>query len=384
MGQQQMLLGAGGIPGQQCLTTSHTDLFGAHKYSGNANSWNGPDGGSPRNVVNNSNLLTNNASNPGFVMTKSVQSNNNNGSGSYPGYGWNFNGTGLGYPIFWTWWQYMNMTNPNNRITDAATYDNTHTGKGFTVQSNYMNYYNQDYGAFMFNESPYYMKVETYTGNGAANHAIDHSLDCVPAVMIIKSIDNSNSNTNWTVYHYKAGNDKRFILNRDTNNTSNKYEGVDWDTNAFNSQTPDRFKFYVGNSAATNASGTTYMCILFAGNHDELDYSRFGGSCNQGFIGCNVYTGNGGSNTSQGLGFAPRCVWMFPEHGEAAYGQYMIPAMSTNVSNLATTDIFFPGNTRAMYSGNFWTPSGSNTFTLNSSDNYCNRNGIKYYYLAFR
>ncbi len=381
MSIQQMLLGASGLTPQECLTTAHTDLFGAHKYSGTANTWNGPDGGSPSNLVNNSNLLTINSSNHGFMMTKSVESDNDNGSGTYPGYGWNFNGY-LGYPVFWTWWTYMRMAGQGGKITSAATYDNSHSGKGFTVQNNYMNHYNQTYGAFMFNTSKYYIQCDTYTGDGTSNRAIDHSLDCVPAVMIIKSTDSS---TDWVMYHYKAGNAQKFIINRESNNTSNQYQGLQSDSTVFNSQTPDRFKFYVGNNADSNANGVTYMCLTFAGNHDENDHTQFGGGCNEAMIACNMYTGNHSTApTSVGLGFNPRFLWTFPQYGENGYGAGLVPSMSANCSNLSESDVFSPGNAKAMHSSAFWQATGSNTFQLQSNSLFCNQQGIDYYYIAIR
>ena len=126
--------------------------------------------------------------------------------------------------------------------------------------------------------------IVTYTGNGSTG-TVGHGLGAVPKLMIVKL--RSASGGSFIVYHHLMGSnpeDLRMFLD------SNEASGTS--TANFNSTAPTSTVFSVGNTTATNGTGT-YVAYCFA---EIAGYSKFGK-----FIGNNVIA----NGTFVYLGFKP-------------------------------------------------------------------------------
>ena len=177
---------------------------------------------------------------------------------------------------------------------DAETTDTSaltsFNSNGFTVGSHQgVNQNNEDIVAWSLKKQKGFLDIVTYTGNGADDRAISHSLGSIPGSIWVKPRGDSGT---WTVYHRSLGNTKYLALNDTQAATTDEF----WaDT------TPTASQFYVQGSK-TNANGTTFVAYIFAHND-----AQFGDSGNQPAIACGTYTGNG-SNTGPvvQVGFQPQ------------------------------------------------------------------------------
>jgi hypothetical protein len=115
---------------------------------------------------------------------------------------------------------------------------------GYNVSSN------PEIGEF-FRRAPSVFDVVCYTGTGSAT-TFSHNLTVVPEMMIVK---NRSSTANWMVYVQAVGNQDALYLNGNFTPGTNTW---------WNNTTPTASVFTVGTTAATNASGSTFVAYLFA------------------------------------------------------------------------------------------------------------------------
>jgi len=115
---------------------------------------------------------------------------------------------------------------------------------GYNVSSN------PEIGEF-FRRAPSVFDVVCYTGTGSAT-TFSHNLAVVPEMMIVK---NRSSTANWMVYVQAVGNQDALYLNGNFTPGTNTW---------WNNTTPTASVFTVGTTAATNASGSTFVAYLFA------------------------------------------------------------------------------------------------------------------------
>jgi len=116
-----------------------------------------------------------------------------------------------------------------------------------------------------------------YTGTGA-NGTVGHGLGVAPKMIIFK---NTNTVTNWDVYHGSLANTERIYL--DTNAAKNTA------AHAFNSTSPTTSVFSVGTADNTNRSSSPMIAYCFA---EKQGYSKFGGYTGNGDVdGPFIYTG---------------------------------------------------------------------------------------------
>ena len=126
----------------------------------------------------------------------------------------------------------------------------------------------------------------THTGNGVAGRQISHSLNAVPEMIWSKPRSNAD---HWKVYHKGLNNGttpEQWFIN--LNGTSIESQGG---AQIWNNTAPTSTHFTVGTDNGTNASGWTYLVLLF---------SSVDGISKVGY-----YTGNG-STLAISLGFQPR------------------------------------------------------------------------------
>jgi hypothetical protein len=116
--------------------------------------------------------------------------------------------------------------------------------------------------------------IVSYTGNGTSGATVGHGLGAVPAVIIVKNRDDTDS---WNVYHHKntSAPETDFLILDSTNATS---DGA----GKWNDTAPSSSVFTIGNSLSTNTSGDDLIAYCFA---EVEGYSKFGS-----------YTGNGSSD----------------------------------------------------------------------------------------
>jgi hypothetical protein len=108
--------------------------------------------------------------------------------------------------------------------------------------------------SYSFQRAPGFFDEVCYTGTEVSGQTFTHNLGVVPEMMFVKSRSGS---TDWTVYHSALGASARIYLN--ATNAANTGTAAPW-----NSTTPTSSVFSLGNAAATNLSGETFVNYLFA------------------------------------------------------------------------------------------------------------------------
>jgi len=110
----------------------------------------------------------------------------------------------------------------------------------------------------------YGFSICTYTGNNTSGATVGHSLNAVPALIILKD---RSSAYNWQVYHKSfAGTSNGIVLN--SNSGIDSGSGAVW-----NSTTPTSTVFSIGNSVGVNKSGDNYVAYVWS---EVAGFSKFG------------------------------------------------------------------------------------------------------------
>jgi|694.fasta_scaffold02404_35 hypothetical protein len=167
----------------------------------------------------------------------------------------------------------------------------------------------QTYSLWTFRKQPKFFDIVTYTGNGALNRQIAHSLGSTPGCMIIKRTDTTS---NWTVYHRSLASAADVL----------QLEGVSGaftSANRFDSTAPTSTVFTLGDSSATNLNGGTYIAYLFAHNA-----GGFGLTGADNVISCGSYTGLSTGQTIT-LGYEPQ--WVLVKKSNASSNWYLMDTM---------------------------------------------------------
>ena len=193
-----------------------------------------------------------------------------------------------------------------------------------------------------------------YTGNETSGATIGHGLGAAPSVVITKS--RSSSSYHWYVYHHLNGATKYMRLNDNS--------AAFTDSAAWNNTAPTSSVITLGNSSATNNTGTM-IAYAFA---EVEGFSKFG-----------TYTGNGSTNGPfVYCGFKPAFVlvkrtnsadnWVTVDAGRNLY----------NVANLR----LYPDTSNADLTSTTHDLL-SNGFKLRASDGGVNGSGSTYIFMAF-
>jgi hypothetical protein len=154
------------------------------------------------------------------------------------------------------------------------------------------------YTSWTFRKQPKFFDIVTYTGDGASQRQIAHSLGSVPGFITIKT---TSSASNWWVAH--RGNGSTMY----ESSTSWASNGLNL-TNALPSSTypgPLGTSTYFqptwnGSQANVNVNGETYVAYLFAHNA-----GGFGTAGTDNVISCGSYTGNAATQQIT-LGYEPQ------------------------------------------------------------------------------
>jgi len=196
------------------------------------------------------------------------------------------------------------------------------------------------YASWTFREAPKFFDVVTYTGNGS-NRTIAHNLGSVPGCIIVKRTDTGGYP--WYVYHRSLTNQQLLLLD----STSSVFSSQQ----AWNYTTPTSTLFSVGNDAAVNASGGTYVAYVFA--HDA---GGFGTAGTDNVVSCGTFSLPAGSATVT-LGYEPQFILF--KRSDGAENWYIADIMRG--SSRTQLSLLYPNSSQAesSYSGEYLFPTAT-------------------------
>ena len=148
-------------------------------------------------------------------------------------------------------------SNTNGAEADY-NYNQTFTSTGFTFNNNFgdINDSNDNYSSWSFRKVPGFFDVVKYTG-GSGTQTISHNLGCVPGMIMVKALDNSD---NWAVFHrgmdLTSPNDYGMKLNTD----DARFVGAGWNVTATT---------FDASFSLTNNDGAEFIAYLFAGGESS-------------------------------------------------------------------------------------------------------------------
>ena len=181
----------------------------------------------------------------------------------------------------------------NSALTNAATTEvNRLTGftsSGFSVESAPVNGNGQNYASWTFRKAPKFFDVVTYTGDGAANRSINHSLGVTPGMIIIKGTSYTGD---WAVWHRGDGTTARTDLSINTTSAS----GWTGNSNPHSATTFNLGSVTTAGGSGMNINGQSYVAYLFA--HDTTA---------DGIVQCGSFT-KGSGDAEVSLGWEPQFV----------------------------------------------------------------------------
>ena len=200
--------------------------------------------------------------------------------------------------------------------------------------------------------------ISQYTGTGS-NATVGHGLGVAPKMIIFK---NTNTATNWDVFHGSLANTQRLFLDESGAATTA--------ANAFNSTSPTTAVFSVGTADNTNKSSSPMIAYCFA---DVQGFSKFGSYTGLGATtGAFVYTG-----------FKPSFVMTkIATTGGSDTGGWVMVDNKSYPNNLANSPVLFANLNNAQndaYNAEFF----SNGFSFNANSVTVNGAGNTYSYMAF-
>ena len=224
-----------------------------------------------------------------------------------------------------------------NGGTTASNTDGTITS---TVQAN------QDAG----------FSIVTYTGNGTDGATVGHGLGAVPAMVLFKCRDTSN--TDWRIYHQSIS---------PTNALSLNSAGAQYGASGVFGGTFTSTLLKVENDTGANRNTSPMIAYCFA---EKQGYSKFG-----------KYVGNGNSNGPfVYTGFKPAFVLIKRTDSTGGWTIY-----DTKRGYNGNNYELFPHSNEAEYTGTLYFEADilSNGFKLRLTDGQINASGGSYIYMAF-
>ena len=264
-----------------------------------------------------------------------------------------------------------------SNLTAAEDIDSTtitsYNSDGFSMGSSTlkMNTNGEDFASWTFRKAEKFFDVVTWTGDSSASRDIPHSLNSVPACIIVKR---TSSTENWTVYHQELnGGTTPYNWSLRLNSTNAEAENGDdrW------VQPPTSTNFTVGDQSEVNTSGQTYVAYLFAS-----DAGGFGDDGSENIIKCGSYTGNDLVDGPEiNLGWEPQ--WLLIKSSTGSFNWVVVDNMR-GIPSGGITPYLIPNSSdeENTASGNLvdLTPTG---FKLKSGNAQTN-NPETYIYIAIR
>jgi hypothetical protein len=125
---------------------------------------------------------------------------------------------------------------------------------------------NHTFATWIWRKAPGFFDCIKFDGDGTAGRTLSHSLGCVPGMIMIKQLDESNE---WTVYHRSLGKDKYIYLNTTAIGVDDTSNGYYWDNTA-----PTATSITLGDIWDVNKNNAKYVCYLFAGGESNAATAR--------------------------------------------------------------------------------------------------------------
>ena len=239
-----------------------------------------------------------------------------------------------------------------------------------------------EYVSWTFRKQPGFFDVVTYTGDGASNRNIAHSLGCDVGMIFVKRTDTSTQ-ADWQIYHraLDATYPENYRLTM-PDQLGRLASNSNWGNRFGNPATSTHFN--VGSS--NNISGGSYVAYVFAHNAQD-----FGEDSDEAIIKCGSYVGNGTGSTSTqhiDLGFEPQFFFTRVAHnssGSAVNGQsaFMLDTMRgfPNNGNDSNDVRLMPDQTDAEYGYQVGHPTATG-IQINGNEAEVNTNNNTYVYMA--
>ena len=213
-----------------------------------------------------------------------------------------------------------------------------------------------NYVAEFFRRAPGFFDVVCYTGDEVAGRTVNHNLNVIPELMIVKR---RNSTGAWQVY---AGSGTEYLV---LNTTAAKVTG---NSNRWNSTLPTSSVFSLGTDATVNGNGSTYVAYLFA---SLPGVSKIG-----------TYTGTGTASVNQiDCGFTNGARYVLVKRTDSTGDWYVWDTARGIVSG--NDPYLLLNSTAAEVTNTDWIDPLSSGFELsNVSGNNANISGASYIFLA--
>jgi hypothetical protein len=254
---------------------------------------------------------------------------------------------------------------------------NTFTSTGFTTtQGNQQptNENGNNYASFSWKKSPGFFDVVTYTGNGS-NQTISHSLDATVGCIIIK---NTDSSSDWYVWHRKVANQYAGYLSLNTSASEGNSSTI------WNQVRPTTSAFSVGNFDGTNKNNEIFVAYIFA--EGTSDSEVFGPAGDKSIIKCGQYSGNGstGANANNvDVGFEPQ--WLLIKNRTQSATQWMLLNKTSGIPGSNLYSPYLKANSAdAEKMDDIRLQVTSTGFSPTDSEDTFNKSGETYIYIAIR
>jgi len=269
-------------------------------------------------------------------------------------------------------WTKNRTSSASNQLTDTVSgyrLESDDTAAGEASQSNvtfnsdghsysgYSSFFNggsEDYVSWTFRKQPGFFDIQTYTGSGENGQVINHDLDAVPGMVIVKQITGS---AKWYVYHRSLASGKHLKLNSTNPESSDSnYE--------IGKTTCTSTQFSIDTGSEIDSSGQTYVAYFFA--HDD---QRFGTDSDEAIIKCGSITMDSSGEASINLGFEPQ--WMLIKKSTGTGGWTIVDSMRGMISG--GNDSYLEADStaaEATYAFVDLTATGANIHSLTSSETY--------------
>ena len=249
-------------------------------------------------------------------------------------------------------------TNSNNQYGGTSNaYITAFNTNGYTLgAANQINRSGNSFVSWTWKKTANFFDVVSYTGNGANNRAISHSLGEEPGMIICKR---TSSNGNWGVYHRGRGNSLGLRLD------STGVAGA----MSINNETINSSSFGVstGGYALDNNNGDNYIAYLFGHNSSTVH--------------CGTYTGDGSdTNREINVGFKPQ--WLMIKNTTTAYNWIIIDSVRGEGQTPPTSNVLFANATNAEDPAGDRLFFSDNGFTLSTSSSDYNKSGDTFVYVA--
>jgi len=199
--------------------------------------------------------------------------------------------------------------------------------------------FGSNYASWTFRKQPKFFDVVTFVKDSSTNQRISHSLDSVPACIIVKRVTSADD---WYVYHRSLGGLNKWI-------SLNSTGAVSTTSGAWGSSDPTTTDFGVSTNLLYDGGGTplTYVAYVFAHNA-----GGFGLTGTDNVISCGSFTATTGAvYRDVNLGYEPQ--WVLVKEASNAGTWQITDNMRGMTSNsdigIATGNILQPDSSAAEF-----------------------------------